>query len=191
MMMLLIDNYDSFTYNLYQLFATAGVEVKIFRNDQLTLEEIEDMMPEAIIISPGPKDPEAAGISLEVVRKLYNRYPIFGVCLGHQCIGSAFGAEIVRRKNPIHGMMTPIRHDKDLLFERIPETFEVMRYHSLIIKEDDQLPIKVIARDENGEIMAICHENYPVYGVQFHPESIGTDVGNKIINNFINLVRRQ
>lgn len=190
-MMLLIDNYDSFTYNLYQIFSEAGVDVRIYRNDQLSLQDIEVMKPEAIIISPGPKDPQGAGISLEVVRELYDRYPIFGVCLGHQCIGAAFGAEIIRRKEPIHGMITPVRHKGDSLFESIPEVFEVMRYHSLIIKMDDQLPIQVIARDENDEIMAIRHEKYPVYGLQFHPESIGTAVGKKLVNNFINLLRRQ
>jgi len=186
-MILLIDNYDSFTYNLYQQVSSLGVDVKVVRNDELTINEIIDMNPKAIIISPGPGRPEEAGITVDVVRELYTRFPILGICLGHQAIGEAFGGDIVQAKNIMHGKLSEIDYDQSGLFEDFDGKVVVMRYHSLVIAPDTLHPDFVVtARSaDDGEIMAIQHKQYPVYGLQFHPESIGTEDGSRMIGAFL------
>ncbi|MEI4769218.1 aminodeoxychorismate/anthranilate synthase component II [Psychrobacillus sp. FJAT-51614] len=186
-MILLIDNYDSFTYNLYQQVSMLGKEVKVIRNDDITIKEIEELHPEAIIISPGPGDPSEAGISIQLIRELHEKYPILGICLGHQSIGAAFGADIVQAKNIMHGKLSIVEHSSDSLFQPFNESISVMRYHSLVIDEQtlsEDLEVLARATDDN-EIMAIKHRNYPVFGLQFHPESIGTEQGDQLIQAFI------
>ncbi|GGA37418.1 anthranilate synthase component II [Psychrobacillus lasiicapitis] len=186
-MILLIDNYDSFTYNLFQQVSTLGQEVMVIRNDAISIEEIERLNPAAIIISPGPGTPSEAGISVEIIQKLHRKYPILGICLGHQSIGAAFGANIVQAKTIMHGKISNVEHTYSYLFEGVNEPFSVMRYHSLVIDENtisDELEVLARAEDDQ-EIMAIKHRDYPLYGLQFHPESIGTAQGNRIIQTFI------
>ncbi|SEM58567.1 anthranilate synthase component 2 [Paenisporosarcina quisquiliarum] len=186
-MILLIDNYDSFTYNLYQQISMLGKEVKVIRNDAITISEIVELNPMAIIISPGPGTPADAGISIEIIRKLYKQYPILGICLGHQSIGAAFGAKIVQAKTIMHGKISTLSYKNHALFESFNEPISVMRYHSLVIEEKsltDQLEVIARAEDDN-EIMAIKHVIYPLYGLQFHPESIGTKQGNRMMQSFI------
>ncbi|WP_427137159.1 anthranilate synthase component II [Psychrobacillus psychrodurans] len=186
-MILLIDNYDSFTYNLYQQISMLGKEVKVIRNDAITISEIVELNPMAIIISPGPGTPADAGISIEIIRKLYKQYPILGICLGHQSIGAAFGAKIVQAKTIMHGKISTLSYKNYALFESFNEPISVMRYHSLVIEEKsltDQLEVIARAEDDN-EIMAIKHVIYPLYGLQFHPESIGTKQGNRMMQSFI------
>lgn len=191
-MILLIDNYDSFTYNLYQQVSMLGKEVKVVRNDAISISEMEELNPEAIIISPGPGTPVDAGISIEIIQMLYKKYPILGICLGHQSIGAAFGAKIVQAKTIMHGKMSTISHRNQALFESFDEPISVMRYHSLVIEEAsliDELEVLARAEDDN-EIMAIKHVNYPLYGLQFHPESIGTEHGNRMMQSFIETLER-
>lgn len=191
-MILLIDNYDSFTYNLYQQISMLGKEVKVVRNDAISISEIEEMNPEAIIISPGPGTPVDAGISIEIIQKLYKKYPILGICLGHQSIGAAFGAKIVQAKTIMHGKMSTISYRNKALFESFDEPISVMRYHSLVIEEEsliDELEVLARAEDDN-EIMAIKHVDYPLYGLQFHPESIGTEHGSRMMQSFIEALER-
>lgn len=191
-MILLIDNYDSFTYNLYQQVAALGREVVVVRNDKVTIEAIRTMQPEAIILSPGPGTPDEAGITLEVIRTLYKEFPILGICLGHQSIGQAFGATIVRAEHIIHGKFSTLTiHSRDDLFANASETPQVMRYHSLVIDPKTmpkELIITATASDDH-EIMALRHRDYPVYGMQYHPESIGTEEGNAMIQAFLNQLR--
>ncbi|MGE7622937.1 anthranilate synthase component II [Viridibacillus sp. NPDC096237] len=186
-MILLIDNYDSFTYNLYQQVSALGKEVQVVRNDALTISDIRNKRPEAIIISPGPGTPSEAGISVQIVQELYKEFPILGICLGHQSIAEAFGATIVQAKNIMHGKLSMITYERIGLFSAIQEPLSVMRYHSLVI-EHKTLPqafkVTALAADDH-EIMAIQHEKYPVYGLQFHPESIGTPKGDSMIQAFI------
>ncbi len=192
-MILLIDNYDSFTYNLYQYFGELGEEITVIRNDQLTIDDINKLNPEVIILSPGPGRPENAGICVEVIQKLHQTYPILGICLGHQAIGYAFGAEIDRAENIMHGKTSTIEHTGTEMFEDLPQNLEVMRYHSLVIKENtlpDEL-IKVGTATDDQEIMAIKNKNYPTYGLQFHPESVGTIHGKKMLANFLKVIRRE
>ncbi len=186
-MILLIDNYDSFTYNLYQYFGTFTDEIRVVRNDTVTLEEIRQMHPEKIVLSPGPKSPSEAGICMDVVKEFYKEVPILGICLGHQCIGEAFGGTVSYAKSLYHGKQSEISHDGTGIFEGIPSPVKVARYHSLAVQEDD-LPecLEVTARTADGEIMAIRHKEYPVVGLQFHPESIYTEHGKRMIENFIN-----
>lgn len=186
-MILLIDNYDSFTYNLYQYFGTFTDEICVVRNDTVTLEEIRQMHPEKIVLSPGPKSPSEAGICMDVVKEFYKEVPILGICLGHQCIGEAFGGTVSYAKSLYHGKQSEISHDGTGIFEGIPSPVKVARYHSLAVQEDD-LPecLEVTARTADGEIMAIRHKEYPVVGLQFHPESIYTEHGKRMIENFIN-----
>ncbi len=186
-MILLIDNYDSFTYNLYQYFGTFTDEIRVVRNDAVTLEEIRQMHPEKIVLSPGPKSPSEAGICMDVVKEFYKEVPILGICLGHQCIGEAFGGTVSYAKSLYHGKQSEISHDGTGIFEGIPSPVKVARYHSLAVQEDD-LPecLEVTARTADGEIMAIRHKEYPVVGLQFHPESIYTEHGKRMIENFIN-----
>ena len=183
-MILVIDNYDSFTYNLVQLIESLGYETKVFANDQITVNDIKNMKPEKIIISPGPGTPEDAGISIAVVKHFYKKIPILGVCLGHQCIGVYFGANLIHAKKIMHGKTSAVRHGSKGLFQNMPNEFTVARYHSLAI-DDVKSPLRVTARSEDGTIMAIEHENYPVFGVQFHPESFLTQDGETILRNFL------
>ncbi|KYG92224.1 glutamine amidotransferase [[Bacillus] sp. KCTC 13219] len=190
-MILLIDNYDSFTYNLYHQIAAFEQEVRVVRNDKITLEEIHAMQPKAIVVSPGPGVPSEAGNVIDIILEFHGQVPILGICLGHQAIGEAFGAKIVRAKNIIHGKMSPLTHQQQGLLQGIAPNEEVMRYHSLVI-EQNTLPSDFIVTAhaaDDGEIMAIQHKNYPLYGLQFHPESIGTKTGNRMIEAFLNVVK--
>lgn len=179
MKVFMIDNYDSFTYNLVQYFQILGAEVMVKRNDQTTIEEIRELDPDAIVISPGPCSPKEAGISVKVVQELYRDYPILGVCLGHQSIGYAFGAKIIRAKRLMHGNTSLITHTGEGIFSGIPNPFTAIRYHSLVIDEHTLPPfLKVTAlSEEDDEVMAIQHTDYPVFGVQFHPESVLSEAG--------------
>ncbi|MGP4039446.1 anthranilate synthase component II [Gracilibacillus sp. D59] len=191
-MILLIDNYDSFTYNLFQYMSELGKEVKIVRNDKITIEEIRQLKPEAIILSPGPGTPEEAGICIDVVKALSNEFPILGICLGHQAIGAAYGATVTHAGKIKHGKTSMIRHQNDEIFNYLEQPLEVMRYHSLVIDKDtipDQLLVTATAMDDQ-EIMAVKHTYLPVYGLQFHPESIGTGKGKQLLNNFFESIRK-
>ncbi len=191
-MILLIDNYDSFTYNLYQYIAELGKNVTVVRNDQITIEHIRQLQPEAIILSPGPGRPEEAGICIEAVNQLATTFPILGVCLGHQAIGLAYGATITHAKQIKHGKTSKLRHEQDEIFEYLEQPLEVMRYHSLVI-QPNTLPaeLQVTATSmEDQEIMAIKHIYLPVYGLQFHPESIGTSTGKQMLANFFRAIKR-
>lgn len=187
-MLLVIDNYDSFTYNLVQYFGELDVEMVIRRNDQITVEEAVALQPERIVISPGPGTPEEAGISNDLIRTLGPSTPILGVCLGHQCIGHVFGGEVVRAEKLMHGKTSPVFHDGKGLFRGLPNPMEATRYHSLIVRRET-LPgcLKITAESEDREIMALHHVNHPIYGVQFHPESILTREGKSLLQNFLAL----
>lgn len=188
-MILLIDNYDSFTYNLYQGFVAAGANVKVVRNDAITIKEIEKLEHlQGIILSPGPGHPVDAGICIEVIQKLGHKIPVFGVCLGHQAIGAAFGGTVDLADKVMHGKSSLIFHNRNRLFAKVHLPFQAARYHSLVVKKND-LPsvLKIEAEDAEGNIMALSHREYPVYGVQFHPESILTPEGQQIINNFVEI----
>ena len=186
-MILLIDNYDSFTYNLYQFIGTFNNDIKVVRNDKITIEEIEDLNPESIVISPGPKSPKEAGICLETIRHFAGKKPMLGICLGHQCIGEAFGATVSYAKELMHGKMSVVTVDNQCkLFEHTKHCTQVARYHSLIALKDT-IPgcLQVTAVTEDGEIMAVRHKEYEIYGVQFHPESILTPEGKKMVESFL------
>jgi anthranilate synthase/aminodeoxychorismate synthase-like glutamine amidotransferase len=187
-MLLVIDNYDSFTYNLVQYFGELGATMEVHRNDQITIEEIRDKKPERICISPGPCTPEKAGISSEVIRQFGAEMPLFGVCLGHQCMGAVFGGEVVRAERLMHGKTSPIKHNGEGLFAGLENPFEATRYHSLIVKRET-LPdvLEITAETEEGEIMGLRHRELPVCGVQFHPESILTGEGKKLLKNFLEM----
>ena len=186
-MILLIDNYDSFTYNLYHYLGELGAEVRVFRNNKITLAEIARLQPEKIVISPGPCTPKEAGISCDAIRCFSEKTPILGVCLGHQCVGAAFGGEIVRAPSIMHGKLSQVTHDSQTIFRSLKNPFAAMRYHSLVI-EPQSLPsdLSVSARTADGVIMAVRHKSVPVEGVQFHPESILTEEGKKLLKNFLN-----
>ncbi|KAA9003619.1 aminodeoxychorismate/anthranilate synthase component II [Paenibacillus spiritus] len=185
-MILVIDNYDSFTYNLVQYLGELNQEVKVFRNDEITLEEIERLAPDHILISPGPCTPTEAGISLDLIRHFKGRIPIFGVCLGHQAIGQAFGGKVIRAPRLMHGKTSPILHRGESVFEGMESPFTATRYHSLIV-ERESLPdcLEITAETAEGEIMGLRHKEYPIEGVQFHPESIVTDHGHTMLRNFL------
>jgi anthranilate synthase/aminodeoxychorismate synthase-like glutamine amidotransferase len=187
-MLLVIDNYDSFTYNLVQYFGELGAQISVKRNDEITLAEIEALKPERICISPGPCSPKEAGISNEVIRKFGPRLPLFGVCLGHQCIGDVFGGEVVRAGRLMHGKTSPILHDGKGVFTDIPSPFEATRYHSLLVRRES-FPdcLEISAETAEGEIMGLRHKEFPIHGVQFHPESILTLEGKKLLQNFLAL----
>lgn len=191
-MIVLIDNYDSFSYNLYQLIGSIRADIRVIRNDKITVEELDAMKPDAIVLSPGPGRPADAGICIETIRKLGNRIPIFGVCLGHQAICEAYGAEVSYAKELMHGKVSDIHVDTESkLFHGMKEVFPVGRYHSLAaVKETMPKELKITAVTEDGEIMAVEHVKYPVYGVQFHPESILTPDGKTMMENFFAAVRR-
>ena len=188
-MLLMIDNYDSFTYNLVQYFGILGEEVRVFRNDRVTVEDVEALRPDRIVISPGPGDPNDAGVSVELIRRLAGRVPILGVCLGHQCMAFAFGGQIVRAKRIMHGKTSPIHHDGSGLYRGIPSPFQATRYHSLVIRRSS-LPdrFRVTAWTvEDDEIMGIADEGALLYGMQYHPESILTPEGMRILRNFLEI----
>ena len=187
-MILMIDNYDSFTYNLAQYLLELGEELMVKRNDQISLQEIETLNPERIVISPGPKRPENAGICVELVKNFAKKIPILGVCLGHQVIGYAFGAKIVPAKKLMHGKTSEIHHNGKGIFKSLKNPFLATRYHSLAVEEKSLPPdLEISARAQDGEIMAIRHRKFLVEGVQFHPESILTEEGKKLLKNFLSL----
>ena len=185
-MLLMIDNYDSFTYNLVQYFGELGAEVTVARNDEITIAEIEALDPDLICISPGPCSPAEAGISVDVIKHFAGQVPILGVCLGHQSIGAAFGGNIIRAKQLMHCKTSTITHRASDVFSDIPSPFTVTRYHSLVI-ERDSLPecLEISAESEDGEIMGVAHKELPVFGVQFHPESVLSEYGHELLNNFL------
>jgi anthranilate synthase component II len=190
-MLLLIDNYDSFTYNLAQIFGELGAEVLVKRNDEIAPAEIEKLNPTRICISPGPGRPREAGISCDVIREFGPRIPLLGVCLGHQCIGEVFGGEIVQAPRLMHGKTSAISHTGTGVFKDVAQPFEATRYHSLVIKRDSLSgSLAVTAESDDGEIMAVQHREFPIHGVQFHPESILTGEGRKLLANFLNLSSR-
>ncbi|MBV8213651.1 MAG: aminodeoxychorismate/anthranilate synthase component II [Verrucomicrobia bacterium] len=185
-MMLIIDNYDSFTYNLVQYFGELGADLVVKRNDQVTLDEVAEMHPDRICISPGPGTPIDAGISNDLILKFGPTTPILGVCLGHQCIGHVFGGEVVRADRIMHGKTSPIMHEGDGVFRTLPNPFEATRYHSLIVRRESLPPeLEITAETAQREIMGLRHRRYPVQGVQFHPESIMTGVGKQLLFNFL------
>jgi anthranilate synthase/aminodeoxychorismate synthase-like glutamine amidotransferase len=188
-MLLVIDNYDSFTYNLVQYLGELGSEMKVVRNDEVNVDEIEeDIQPKKILISPGPGTPDDAGITLSVIDKFAGRVPILGVCLGHQAIGQYFGGRIVRAPEPVHGKPVEIRHDGRTIFEGIPQSFEAGRYHSLVVAKDS-VPdcLEISAESPDGLVMAMRHQTEKIEGVQFHPESILTEHGKKLLQNFLSI----
>ncbi len=188
-MFLMIDNYDSFTYILVDYFRRLGVKMDVYRHDEITLQEIEKTDPEALVFSPGPKDPDNAGITLSAITHFFGNIPMLGVCLGHQAMGQVCGAVVVRAERLMHGKTSMIHHNGQGLFRDIPSPFKATRYHSLII-DRESMPdtIEITAETERGEVMAISHCHYPVTGVQFHPESILTEYGNRVLLNFMDIV---
>ncbi|MGE7273381.1 aminodeoxychorismate/anthranilate synthase component II [Brevibacillus panacihumi] len=191
-MILMIDNYDSFTYNLVQYVGELGEELQVYRNDKITLEEIERLNPDYLMISPGPCTPNEAGISMDVIRHFAGKIPILGVCLGHQSIGQVFGGKVVRAERLMHGKTSDVFHDGKTIFQGIPSPFTAARYHSLLV-EEVSLPdeLEVTARTADGEIMAVRHRDYPIEGVQFHPESIITQHGKQLLKNFLTAYERK
>jgi anthranilate synthase/aminodeoxychorismate synthase-like glutamine amidotransferase len=187
-MILMIDNYDSFTYNLVQYLGSLGAKVKVFRNDKITIARVKKLNPKKIVISPGPGRPENAGISCEIIRRLAPYIPMLGVCLGHQCIGYVYGASIINAKVLMHGKTSMIYHNKKTIFKGLPNPFEATRYHSLIV-DKKTLPkcLEITAWTKEGEIMGLKHKEYPLWGVQFHPESILTKVGKDLLKNFLKI----
>ncbi len=187
-MVIIVDNYDSFTYNLVQQIGAFGARMAVFRNDKVRLEEVEEKRPDHIIISPGPCTPKEAGISNDIIKHFSGKIPILGVCLGHQCIAYTYGAEVVRARRLMHGKTSMIKHDSKTIYKGLSNPFEATRYHSLIVKEDT-LPncLEITARADNDEIMGIRHKEYPLEGVQFHPESFLTEEGPKLLKNFLAL----
>jgi anthranilate synthase/aminodeoxychorismate synthase-like glutamine amidotransferase len=193
-MLFVLDNYDSFTYNLVQYAGELGADPIVYRNDTLSVEDVLALAPSAILISPGPGTPREAGISVPLVRAAAGRVPLLGVCLGHQAIGDAFGGRVVRADRLMHGKTTMVQHTGHAVFEQIPSPFEAMRYHSLVVSPTGLPPeLEITAwsadRPAGSEIMALCHRTLPIYGVQFHPESVGTGHGKRILTNFLALAR--
>ena len=184
--LLVIDNYDSFTFNLVQYLGELGVEIRVARNDRITVDEIEEMAPDSIVISPGPGIPSRAGISVETVRRLGRNIPVLGVCLGHQAIGEAYGGKIIKAPALMHGKTSPVHHGGEGIFAGLENPFEATRYHSLVV-DSDNLPAELIVDGwtEDGTIMGLRHREFPVFGVQFHPESIMTGCGKQLLRNFL------
>jgi anthranilate synthase component 2 len=184
----LVDNYDSFTWNLVHAIGMLGAEVEVHRNDKITVDALAAARPDAIVISPGPCTPKEAGISLELIERLGDRVPIFGVCLGHQAIGAAYGGDVVRAPVPVHGKLSTIKHNGEGVLRGINAPFEATRYHSLVVKRDTMpAELKVTAETDDGLVMAVSHKKHPVHGVQFHPESIASEHGQTILKNFLDL----
>lgn len=187
-MLLMIDNYDSFTYNLVQYLQELGQEVVTYRNDAIDLDTIKELKPERIVISPGPGEPKDAGISEDVIRFFGSSLPILGVCLGHQAIGEVFGGEIVRAGELMHGKISQVQHDGKGVFAGLPQNFKATRYHSLVVKRDTfPAELEITAWTDNNLVMGLHHRRYPIYGVQFHPESILTEGGKQLLQNFIDI----
>jgi len=187
-MLLMIDNYDSFTYNLVQYFGELGQDLKVFRNNKITISEIEKMQPERIVISPGPCTPKEAGVSIDVIKHFTGKIPILGVCLGHQSIGDAFGGDVIRAPYLMHGKTSMIHHDGKTIFAGLPNPFEATRYHSLIIKRETMPAVlEISAWTDDGIVMGVRHKQHKLEGVQFHPESILTTVGKELLRNFLKL----
>jgi anthranilate synthase/aminodeoxychorismate synthase-like glutamine amidotransferase len=184
-MLLMIDNYDSFTYNLVQYFGELGADITVFRNDQVTIEKVMALAPDQIVISPGPGDPDDGGVSNEVIRQLGQTTPLLGVCLGHQCIGHVYGGKVSRAPRLMHGKVSSVYHNARGLFNGVPSPFKATRYHSLIVEEPLPDCLEVTAFTRDGEIMGLRHKEYPVLGVQFHPESILTEHGKRLLRNFL------
>ncbi len=183
-MWVLIDNYDSFTYILHDYLLQTGHECAVYRNDELSMDQLIALNPERIIISPGPETPLQAGITMDVIGHFHSRTPILGVCLGHQALGMYFGAKLVHTPYPMHGKTSPVSHNGHPLFSGIPSPFIAMRYHSLAVNEFESTPLDVLAQTEDGTIMALAHKQYPCLGVQFHPESVGTEYGLQLLKNW-------
>jgi len=180
-----IDNYDSFTYNLVQYLGELGAELRVYRNDQVTTEELERLAPSHIVISPGPGRPDDGGVSNEVIRHFHQKVPILGVCLGHQCIAQVFGGQVVRAPRLMHGKTSPIYHTDRGILANLPDPFTATRYHSLVVQEPLPPALELTAFTREGEVMGIRHRHYPIFGVQFHPESILTMVGKELLENFL------
>lgn len=190
MHLLIIDNYDSFTYNLVQYFQMLGCQVAVRRNDQITLEDVQKVKPDALVISPGPCTPKEAGVSVDLIKRFYKEIPILGVCLGHQAIGYAFGSNIVRAKRLMHGKTSLIYHTEEGIFKGIKNPFTAVRYHSLVIERESLSEVlKITAESEDGEIMGIQHTEYPVFGLQFHPESVLSEAGMDLLRNFLEIAQ--
>lgn len=189
-MLLMIDNYDSFTYNLVQYFGELGQDIKVYRNDAITLDEIEQMQPDMLVISPGPCTPDKAGVTMNAIRRFAGRIPMLGVCLGHQAIGQVFGAKVVKAAQPVQGKTSFVQHDGRTIYKGIDNPLRVCRYHSLVL-QPDSIPddLEITATTEDGEIMGIRHKNYIIEGVQFHPEAILTHQGRELLSNFIGMVK--
>jgi para-aminobenzoate synthetase component 2 len=187
-MILVIDNYDSFTYNLVQYLGEMQVALKVFRNDQISLEQIRALRPERILVSPGPCSPREAGLSNEIIRTFGPQLPVFGVCLGHQCIGHVFGGEVIQNYRMMHGKTSPIHHNGKDLFAGLPSPYNAIRYHSLVIKRETMPDcLEITAETDEKEVMGVRHKQFPIWGVQFHPESILTDHGRQLMRNFLEL----
>jgi anthranilate synthase component 2 len=188
-MIVLIDNYDSFTYNLVQMMAAIGADIRVFRNDAITVDAVEALKPEAVVVSPGPCTPKEAGISVELIKRMSGRIPVLGVCLGHQSLGVAFGATVSNAKRIMHGKVSQVRHDGQGLFKGMSNPFQAGRYHSLAVLKET-LPPELIATafSEDDEIMGMQHVSHPTYGVQFHPESVLTPTGKRLLRNFLDIV---
>lgn len=186
-MIVLIDNYDSFTYNVVQYFGELGQDIRVFRNDAITIEEIEQLAPDHLVISPGPCTPNEAGISLEAIRYFAGRIPILGICLGHQAIGQVFGGKVVRAKTLMHGKVSLLTHDESGMFSGIEQQTPVTRYHSLVVERESFPDILTMTAEADGEVMALRHKEWPILGVQFHPEAILTRDGKQMLKNFLEL----
>ncbi|PKN10465.1 MAG: anthranilate/aminodeoxychorismate synthase component II [Deltaproteobacteria bacterium HGW-Deltaproteobacteria-7] len=191
-MILMIDNYDSFTFNIVQYLGQMGEDVQVYRNDKITPDGIRKLNPQAIFLSPGPGSPKEAGITVDVIREFYTDVPLMGICLGHQSIGFAFGGEVVRASRIMHGKVSPVEHDGKTIFSGLPNPFTAGRYHSLVVRPES-LPacLEVSARTAEGEIMGLRHKDYPVEGIQFHPESVLTPQGKRILRNFLKNIGRK
>jgi anthranilate synthase/aminodeoxychorismate synthase-like glutamine amidotransferase len=185
-MFILIDNYDSFTYNLYHYLGELGAEIEVYRNDQISVAEVMAKAPQGIILSPGPCDPDRAGICLDLIKAAAGKIPVLGVCLGHQAIGQAFGGKVVRANKPMHGKMSHVNHHNKSVFQDIPNHFAATRYHSLVVDRATLPPeLEITAETDDGTIMGLAHKTLPISGVQFHPESIASEYGHKLLGNFL------
>lgn len=189
-MLLIIDNYDSFTYNLLDYFAQLGAECCVVRNNACSIADIENQNLHGIVISPGPETPAKAGITMAVIKHFHKHLPLLGICLGHQAIGQFFGASLVRATRPVHGYVSPLLHNGHPMFEKIPQQTPVMRYHSLVLQDFEQTPLAVTAYSPEGEVMAFAHQNLPLFGLQFHPESVLTRHGLQMLNNCLQLMSK-